>query len=567
MPDIRFPCPACNSKLRITDPNLAGKRLRCPKCEEICRIPMPEEAPLEADQIVVEPPKSEAPAKKERKIATAPQKPPERAPRRDEEDAISSEPVRSKRKASFVEPEEDDFDDGPPAQKAPAPRSKVVAVIALVLVAMYAGGIAATKLGYLDLLDIVAPVEKKPNPPSGLSGLGDPGNRNGDRAIPTLKQGEVIELPPRDPEAERQWATEWQNKLAAIRQTESEVLKAMEANATAQEGARGGVIRLPGIKNAFELRQSFSPDGRFLAVGGRDSLKIWDLKTAQLRLALKDHKDLINVIRYSPTGEHLASGDYNGVVRIWNVEDGTLVREIKPFSSTTAQGLAFSPDGKLIAVSQRVAETERDQRPDLTVWQISDGKLIDSRYLGDSAKLTFHPGGKILAAAVPEKGARLLEVGTGNRYSLGFDGDVRNVTFSPDGSMIALVGNGESEEGVALLELGNPEKKPLPADLKKINHIVFFPEGKRIAFSAEGGVYFHAFENGNVGERLGQQSESRGQPRMEISPGGTYFAFERFDHPEVWATTDFFADPPKNCWTKLELSARSTTKGDISLTR
>lgn len=39
MTEIRFNCPGCSAALRTSNPDLAGKKIRCPKCGEVSRIP------------------------------------------------------------------------------------------------------------------------------------------------------------------------------------------------------------------------------------------------------------------------------------------------------------------------------------------------------------------------------------------------------------------------------------------------------------------------------------------------------------------------------------------------
>ena len=36
---LRTECPSCENTLRLKNPDLAGKRIRCPKCEEPFRVP------------------------------------------------------------------------------------------------------------------------------------------------------------------------------------------------------------------------------------------------------------------------------------------------------------------------------------------------------------------------------------------------------------------------------------------------------------------------------------------------------------------------------------------------
>jgi WD40 repeat protein len=65
--------------------------------------------------------------------------------------------------------------------------------------------------------------------------------------------------------------------------------------------------------------------------------------------------DRVLSLAFSPDGTLLAAGggeaSRSGQVTLWNVQDQTLVRELKDAHSDTVYGLEFSPDGKLLATA------------------------------------------------------------------------------------------------------------------------------------------------------------------------------------------------------------------------
>ncbi len=62
---------------------------------------------------------------------------------------------------------------------------------------------------------------------------------------------------------------------------------------------------------------AFSSDGRFIASGSSDKMvKLWDVSSGKLIRTLKGHTSWINSIAFSSDGT-LASGDYNGVIKLW----------------------------------------------------------------------------------------------------------------------------------------------------------------------------------------------------------------------------------------------------------
>ena len=106
-----------------------------------------------------------------------------------------------------------------------------------------------------------------------------------------------------------------------------------------------------------------SPDGRWIATGGNDlTIRIW---TADARPVAKltGHKRHIYNIAFHPGGKTLISGDLMGVLKQWDVGSW---RHRRDFSGGEilvgwdtkfqvdcggVRGLAFSPDGKTLAVA------------------------------------------------------------------------------------------------------------------------------------------------------------------------------------------------------------------------
>ena len=66
---------------------------------------------------------------------------------------------------------------------------------------------------------------------------------------------------------------------------------------------------------------AFSPDGTTLAGGGTDNtVRLWDVKTGELKGALTGHTKVVYSVVFSPDSKTLASGSGDGTVLLWKVD-------------------------------------------------------------------------------------------------------------------------------------------------------------------------------------------------------------------------------------------------------
>ena len=95
---------------------------------------------------------------------------------------------------------------------------------------------------------------------------------------------------------------------------------------------------------------SFSPDGKYLAVGKRleNVINIWDVEKPTEVKILKGHAGGIRALAFSPDGKFLASGSDDATLCLWKVENLEKEKTLKG-SGWAIEALAYSPDGKYLA--------------------------------------------------------------------------------------------------------------------------------------------------------------------------------------------------------------------------
>lgn len=135
--------------------------------------------------------------------------------------------------------------------------------------------------------------------------------------------------------------------------------------------------------NIWDIR--FSPDGKRLASGSFDHMvKLWDVENGRLLKTLVGHEQAVVGVDYSPDGKLLATGADDSTARFWRASDGAPLRTID--NSRHVDQVAFSPDGRWLATGGHARGTIGTLWHELTgggrdgaavrLWRVSDGAMV-----------------------------------------------------------------------------------------------------------------------------------------------------------------------------------------------
>lgn len=211
------------------------------------------------------------------------------------------------------------------------------------------------------------------------------------------------------------------------------------------------------VSSTYDL-SPLSADGQIVALQTGQRINIAELviqneiSVLATGVGISNHLDSPSHVALSPDGQLLAWGGWGDVVEVYQVSNGTLLYRLD-FAPSTASimrqrlaspaynnspgahhvsDLEFTPDGQALAIVSGFEE--------LTLWQMSDGRLLN-RIPDVYGEITFSADGQRLAAWSATLTQWDMTSGTRLNQLKQHAGMVRDITFSPDGTYLAVASN------------------------------------------------------------------------------------------------------------------------------
>jgi len=250
---------------------------------------------------------------------------------------------------------------------------------------------------------------------------------------------------------------------------------------------------LDAISLPVDIRSvEFSPDSRFLAIGGMDGVvRLWDMRWKReiTSFSGNNRDDTAYSMAFSADGKLLYASSRNGLVRIWNVASRKLVSALSGHTELV-DGLDLSPDEKILASS--------GDDSTLRLWDTATGQALQViKNECPISSLRFSPSGSFLAGTcMRQMRVKVWEVSkllsATRTLSAGYQID--SFAFSPDGSTLATYNYNSAVAQLWKLPSGNLIKTH-QTRLSNLSFLGFSSSGQLLAVTS-GGVIFSPQDDG-----------------------------------------------------------------------
>jgi len=257
-------------------------------------------------------------------------------------------------------------------------------------------------------------------------------------------------------------------------------------------GSKDGILILWDCESGMEVRRLtgpateplrvvFSADGKRVAVASKDgSLSVIDAQTGKQVQKFPGHRDPALAVMFLPDGKRVVSGagGVDDTIRVWNIDTGKEMTQVRFAKSANIYALAFSNDARWALTGHA---------SDVKLWETATGKDV-ATLEGHNTRVTsvaFSRDVKTGVSGSKDKTARIWDLTTGRerRTLEGHRGSVTSVAVSPDGRRVLT---GSADRTVRLWDIqSGKELAVFEGHQSEVTAVAFAPDGNRALSASE----------------------------------------------------------------------------------
>lgn len=283
----------------------------------------------------------------------------------------------------------------------------------------------------------------------------------------------------------------------------------------------------------FAHSLAFSQDSKHLAAARFRGAEVWNLETGKTERTLEGHNGYVMCVRFSPDGKTLATAGEDGTARLWNAETGEEIKTLVE-ADYPVMCVAFSPDGSLLAVALG-DETRVTQPGPIQVWDIATGtkKLELPEHEKVANSVAFSKDGRFLISSSTDEKVNVYDITAGKALGF-FDGHGRptNDALFIKGTGTVISGGGGRAKGNNFVIVWNRQDGEVIGKVEpqkgRVTSLALSPDEKTlatgsydntVAFLDMTKVLAEIKEEAPQVAKVGEKKEHKLDPNRELKAG------------------------------------------------
>ena len=160
-------------------------------------------------------------------------------------------------------------------------------------------------------------------------------------------------------------------------------------------------------------------------------IKLWNIQNGELLKTFKVTQDYSGCLAFSPFGTKIAYGSGEGNIKIWDSKSGELLNSFTA-NKEKVGSISFSPDGTKI-----IAGSYDDS---IKIWDSQSGELLNT-FIGHKDRInsiSFSPEGTKIISGSHDGSIKIWDSQSGELLNtfIGHKDGINSISFSPDGTKI-----------------------------------------------------------------------------------------------------------------------------------